>query len=60
MDGIGSAAADQEDFVSTGMNITIKNNQNIENAYGVPGIKFTAVTQALLNQNLCQRMIIDL
>jgi hypothetical protein len=37
MDGIGSAAADQEDFVSMGMNITIKNNQNIENAYGVPG-----------------------
>jgi len=46
---IGSipAAADQEDFVSMGMNTAIKNGQIIENAYGVLGIEFMAAAQAL-------------
>jgi len=41
------AAADQEDFVSMGMNTAIKNGQILENAYGVLGIEFIAATQAL-------------
>ena len=46
---IGSipAAADQEDFVSMGMNTALKNGQIIENAYGVLGIEFMAAAQAL-------------
>lgn len=46
---IGSipAAADQEDFVSMGMNTAIKNDQIIENAYGVLGIEMMAAAQAL-------------
>jgi len=46
---IGSipAAADQEDFVSMGMNTAIKNGQILENAYGVLGIEFMAAAQAL-------------
>jgi histidine ammonia-lyase len=41
------AAADQEDFVSMGMNTAIKNGQIIDNAYGVLGIEFMAAAQAL-------------
>ena len=41
------AAADQEDFVSMGMNTSIKNRQIIENAYGILGIEFIAAAQAL-------------
>ena len=41
------AAADQEDFVSMGMNTAIKNGQILENAYGVLGIEFMAAAQAL-------------
>lgn len=41
------AAADQEDFVSMGMNTAIKNGQIIENAYGILGIEFMAAAQAL-------------
>ena len=46
---IGSipAAADQEDFVSMGMNTAIKNAQILDNAYGVLGIEFMAAAQAL-------------
>jgi histidine ammonia-lyase len=41
------AAADQEDFVSMGMNTAIKNGQILQNAYGVLGIEFMAAAQAL-------------
>jgi histidine ammonia-lyase len=41
------AAADQEDFVSMGMNTAIKNGQIIDNAYGVLGIEFMAAAQGL-------------
>ena len=41
------AAADQEDFVSMGMNTAIKNFQIIDNAYGILGIEFQAAAQAL-------------
>jgi len=41
------AAADQEDFVSMGMTVAIKNRQILENAYGVIGIEFMAASQAL-------------
>jgi histidine ammonia-lyase len=41
------AAADQEDFVSMGMNTAIKNGQILQNAYGVLGIEFMAASQAL-------------
>jgi len=41
------AAADQEDFVSMGMNGALKTNQILENAYGVLGIEFMAAAQAL-------------
>jgi histidine ammonia-lyase len=41
------AAADQEDFVSMGMNTAIKNGQILDNAYGILGIEFLAASQAL-------------
>jgi histidine ammonia-lyase len=41
------AAADQEDFVSMGMNTAIKNNQILDNAYAVIGIELMAAAQAL-------------
>ncbi len=41
------AAADQEDFVSMGMNTAIKNGQILDDAYGVLGIEFMAAAQAL-------------
>lgn len=41
------AAADQEDFVSMGMNTAIKNFQIMDNAYGVLGIELMAAAQAL-------------
>jgi len=41
------AAADQEDFVSMGMNTAIKNNQILDNACGILGIEFMAASQAL-------------
>jgi len=41
------AAADQEDFVSMGLNTAIKNGHILENAYGVLGIEFMAAAQAL-------------
>jgi histidine ammonia-lyase len=41
------AAADQEDFVSMGMNTALKNRQILENAFGVLGIEFMAAAQAL-------------
>jgi histidine ammonia-lyase len=41
------AAADQEDFVSMGMNTAIKNVQILDNAYGILGIEFMAAAQAL-------------
>jgi histidine ammonia-lyase len=41
------AAADQEDFVSMGMNTAIKNGQILDNALGVLGIEFMAAAQAL-------------
>ncbi len=41
------AAADQEDFVSMGMNTALKTKQIIENAFGILGIEFIAAAQAL-------------
>jgi len=41
------AAADQEDFVSMGMNTALKNCQILDNAYGILGIEFMAAAQAL-------------
>lgn len=41
------AAADQEDFVSMGMNTALKNSQILQNAYGILGIEFMAAAQAL-------------
>jgi histidine ammonia-lyase len=41
------AAADQEDFVSMGMNTAIKTGQILANAYGVIGIEMMAAAQAL-------------
>jgi len=41
------AAADQEDFVSMGMNTAIKNAQILDDAYGVLGIELMAAAQAL-------------
>jgi histidine ammonia-lyase len=41
------AAADQEDFVSMGMNTALKNQQILDNAYGILGIEFMAAAQAL-------------
>jgi len=41
------AAADQEDFVSMGMNTALKNAQILDNAYGIIGIELMAAAQAL-------------
>lgn len=41
------AAADQEDFVSMGMNTSLKNCTILENAMGVLGIELIAAAQAL-------------
>ena len=41
------AAADQEDFVSMGMNTALKNGQILDNADGILGIEFMAACQAL-------------
>jgi histidine ammonia-lyase len=41
------AAADQEDFVSMGMNGALKARQILDNAHGVLGIEFIAAAQAL-------------
>jgi histidine ammonia-lyase len=41
------AAADQEDFVSMGMNTALKTRQILDNAYGVLGIEFMGAAQAL-------------
>jgi len=41
------AAADQEDFVSMGMNTAIKNGQILDNAFGVLGIEMMGAAQAL-------------
>jgi histidine ammonia-lyase len=41
------AAADQEDFVSMGMNGALKARQILDNAYGVLGIELIAAAQAL-------------
>ena len=39
--------ADQEDFVSMGMNTAIKNFQILDSAYGILGIEIMAAAQAL-------------
>ena len=41
------AAADQEDFVSMGMNTAIKNGQILDDAFGVLGIELMGAAQAL-------------
>ena len=41
------AAADQEDFVSMGMNTALKNFEILDNAYGILGIEMMAAAQAL-------------
>ncbi len=41
------AAADQEDFVSMGMNAALKTKQILQNAYGVLGIELIGAAQAL-------------
>ena len=41
------AAADQEDFVSMGMNTALKNFQILDNAHGILGIEMMAAAQAL-------------
>lgn len=41
------AAADQEDFVSMGMNTALKNLQILDNAYAIIGIEMLAAAQAL-------------
>jgi histidine ammonia-lyase len=41
------AAADQEDFVSMGMNTALKNFDILDNAYGILGIELMAAAQAL-------------
>ena len=41
------AAADQEDFVSMGMNTAQKNWQILDNAYGILGIEMMAAAQAM-------------
>ncbi len=41
------AAADQEDFVSMGMNTALKNFQILDNSYGIIGIELMAAAQAL-------------
>jgi histidine ammonia-lyase len=45
------AAADQEDFVSMGMNTALKNDMILDNAYGILGIEFMAAAQALEFRN---------
>lgn len=47
------AAADQEDFVSMGMNTALKNGQILDNACGVLGIEFMAGAQALDFRDFC-------
>jgi histidine ammonia-lyase len=47
------AAADQEDFVSMGMNTAIKNGQILDNAHGVLGIEFMAAAQGLDFRRFC-------
>jgi histidine ammonia-lyase len=47
------AAADQEDFVSMGMNTALKNGQILDNAYGVLGIEFMAAAQGLDFRTFC-------
>jgi histidine ammonia-lyase len=42
------AAADQEDFVSMGMNTALKNGQILDNAYGILGIEFMGCPGARL------------
>jgi len=41
------AAADQEDFVSMGMNSALKTRQILDNAHGILGIEFIAAAQGL-------------
>jgi len=41
------AAADQEDFVSMGMNSSLKTRQILDTAFGVLGIELIAAAQAL-------------
>ena len=41
------AAADQEDFVSMGMNSALKTRMILDNAYGVLGIELMAAAQGL-------------
>ena len=41
------AAADQEDFVSMGMNTALKNFDILDNAFGILGIELMAAAQAL-------------
>jgi histidine ammonia-lyase len=41
------AAADQEDFVSMGMNSSLKTRQILDNAHGILGIELIAAAQAL-------------
>ncbi|MHC4597849.1 MAG: HAL/PAL/TAL family ammonia-lyase [Planctomycetota bacterium] len=41
------AAADQEDFVSMGMNAALKTRQILDNAHGVLGIEFIAAAQGI-------------
>lgn len=41
------AAADQEDFVSMGMNAALKTRTILDDAYGILGIEFIAAAQAL-------------
>ncbi|HEX6230845.1 MAG TPA: aromatic amino acid ammonia-lyase [Actinomycetota bacterium] len=41
------AAADQEDFVSMGMNTALKNEQILRNAYAILGIELMGAAQAL-------------
>jgi len=41
------AAADQEDFVSMGMNSALKTRQILENSWGILGIELIAAAQAL-------------
>ena len=54
------AAADQEDFVSMGMNTAIKNFQILDNAYGILGIEFMAASQALDLRNYKFGLGVDL
>jgi histidine ammonia-lyase len=50
------AAADQEDFVSMGMNGALKSRQILDNAYGVLGIEAIGAAQALdFREHTCGR-----